>query len=81
MVLIPQPGKDLTLTRNWRPLNVINCMGKLAEKVVADQVQEYGSRVFHDGQYGLVQGRSAMDVLYSAVRSTRKYLFVRGAVG
>ena len=38
MVLLPQPGKDLTITKNWRPLNLINCVGKLAEKVVADRI-------------------------------------------
>ena len=40
VVLIPKPGKDLTMTKNWRPINLINCVGKLAEKVVADRIQE-----------------------------------------
>ena len=36
VVLIPKPGQDLTLTKSWLPLNLINCVGKLGEKVVAD---------------------------------------------
>ena len=28
VVLIPKPGRDLTQTQNWRPLNLINCIGK-----------------------------------------------------
>ena len=38
VVFIPKPGRDLTLTKSWRPLNLINCVGKLEEKVVADQI-------------------------------------------
>ena len=38
VVLIPKPGRDLTPTKNWKPLNLINCMGKLGEKVVADRI-------------------------------------------
>ena len=43
VVLMPKPGRDLTQTKNWRPLNLINCIGKLGEKVVADRIQEEGS--------------------------------------
>ena len=39
VVLIPKPGRDLTQTKNWRLLNLINCIGKLGEKVVADRIQ------------------------------------------
>ena len=38
VVFIPMPGRDLTLTKSWRPLNHINCVGKLGEKVVADRI-------------------------------------------
>lgn len=27
VVLIPKPGRDLTQTKYWRPLNLINCIG------------------------------------------------------
>ena len=30
VVLIPKPGKDLMVTKNWRPINLINCVEKLA---------------------------------------------------
>ena len=61
MVLIPKPRRDLTQTKNWRPLNLINCIGKLGEKVVADSIQEEGSSILHHQQYGLVRGRSDVD--------------------
>ena len=47
MVMIPKPGRDLTLTKNWRPINLINCVEKIGEKVVADCLQEVPC--LHDG--------------------------------
>ena len=42
VVMIPKPRRDLTLTKNWRSINLINCIGMIREKVVADQLQEAG---------------------------------------
>ena len=47
VVLIPKPGRDLTQTKNWRPLNLINCIGKVGETGVADRIQEEGSSILH----------------------------------
>ena len=38
VVFIPNPGHDLTITKSWRPLYLINCVGKVGEKVVADRI-------------------------------------------
>ena len=81
VVLIPKPGRDLTQTKNWRPLNLINCVGKLGEKVVADGIQEEGSLILHHQQYGLVCRRSAGDVLYKSVVEARQCLEGGGSVG
>ena len=72
VVFIPKPGRDLTVAKNWRPLNLINCVGKLGEKVVADRIQDLGGELFHRFQYGSVRGRSAGDVVYRSVRGARK---------
>ena len=50
VVFIPKPNKDHQVFKGWRPINLINYIGKLAEKVVADEFQE--ARLFHRGQYG-----------------------------
>ena len=81
VVLIPKPGRDLTQTKNWRPLNLINCIGKLGEKVLADSIQEEGSSILHHQQYGSVRGHSAVDVLYKSVVKARQSLKNRGSVG
>ena len=62
---IPKPSRDLTVTRNWRPINLINCIGKLGEKVVVDHLQDVD--LLHHHQFGAVKGRSALEVVFRAV--------------
>ena len=81
VVLIPKPERDLTQTRNWRPLNLINCIGKVGEKVVAGRIQEEGSSILHHQQYSSVRGRSDVDVLYKSVVKARQCLENGGSVG
>ena len=80
-VLIPKPGRDLIQTKNWRPLNLINCIGKLGEKVVADRIQEEGSSILPHQQYGSVRGPSAVEVLYTSVVKARQCLENGRSVG
>ena len=81
VVLIPKPGRDLTQTKNWRPLNLIKCIGKIGEKVVADRIQMEGRSLLHHQQYGSVRGRSAVDVLYKSVVTASQCLDGGGSVG
>ena len=81
VVFIPKPGRDLTVAKNWRPLNLINCVGKLGEKVVADRIQDYGDELFHRLQFGSVRGRSAVDVLYRSVVRAQVCMDKGGSVG
>ena len=81
VVFIPKPGRDLTLARNWRPFNLIHCVGKLGEKVVADRIQGFGRDLFHHLQFGSVKGRSTVDVLHQSVVKTRRCINEGGAVG
>ena len=81
VVFIPKPGRDLTLTKRWRPLNIIKCVWKLGEKVVADRIQDFWEELFHRLQFGSVRGWSAVDVLYRSVVRAWRYLDVRGVVG
>ena len=81
VVFIPKPGRDLTFTKSWRPLNLINCVGKLGEKVVADRIQDFGSELFHHLQFGSVRGQSAVDVLCQSVVRAGRCLDVGRGVG
>lgn len=55
-----------------RPINLINCTGKLAEKVVADELQEIV--YLHRHQFGAVKGRSAIDALARVTTIAQKSL-------
>ena len=76
MVIIPKPGSDLTLTKNWRLINLINCVGKIGEKVVADCLQEVPC--FHDGQYGGRKHRTVMEVVALAVTKAQRAVRMGG---
>lgn len=80
VVRIPKPGQDLTQTKNWSLLNLINCIGKLGEKVVAGRIRDEGSSILHHQQYGSVRSRSAVDVLYKSVVTARQWLESGGSV-
>ena len=81
VVLIPKPGQDFMQTKGWRPLNLINCIRKLVEMVVADRIQEEGSSILYNQQYGSVRGCSALDDLYKLVVKARQCLDGGGSVG
>ena len=71
VVFIPKACRDLTLAKNWWPLNLINCVGKLGEKVLANRIQDLGGDLFHHLQFGSARERSAGDVLYRSVVKAR----------
>ena len=77
MVLIPKPGRDLTRTKSWRPINLINCIWKLVEKVVANALQDAG--LLHGKQFVGVKGRSAVEAVFRAVVKARRCM-ARGEV-
>ena len=64
VVMIPKIGKDLTQAKGWRPIVLINCLLKLMDKVVANELQNLP--VFHHGQYGSRKGKSAIDMVIQA---------------
>ena len=76
MVMIPKPGWDLTLTKNWRPINLINCVGKIGEKVVVDCLQEIPC--FHEGQYGGQKHRTVTEVVALAVTQVQRVVRAGG---
>jgi len=79
VVMIPKAGKDHSKTKGWRPINLINCIGKLVEKVVADRLQESG--LLHRHQFGSVKGRSATEAALRVVTRAQRCMAAKGAVG
>lgn len=67
VVMIPKLGKDHAQLKDWRPINLINCVAKLEEKLVSDELQEAGSALLHRHQFGSVKGRSALEPVFKEV--------------
>ena len=65
VVIIHKLGKDHEKMKGWRLINLINCIGKLEEKVVADVLQGYG--LLHKHQFRSVKGRLASKVALRTV--------------
>jgi len=79
VVMIPKPEKDHIKTKGWRPINLINCIGKLGEKMVADKLQELG--LLYRYQFGSVKGRSATEAALRVVTRAQRYMAAEGVVG
>lgn len=79
VVMIPKPGKDHQEARAWRPIKLINCVGKRAEKVVANDLQQVAI-LFHRHQFGCHKGRSATEALFRAVVHSQRCLARKGGV-
>ena len=65
-VTISKPGKDdYSLAKSYRCISLLNCLGKMVEKVAAELVGAHCDRVqgSHPGQYGCRRGRSAVDAV------------------
>ena len=78
MVMIPKPGKNHKKTKGWKPINLINGIGKLGKKVVADILQ--GCGLLHKHQFGSVKGRSATEVALKTVTRAQRCLAKEEAV-
>ena len=65
VVFIPKPNRDLALLKAWRHITLINCIGKLGEKVLADELRQ--ADLIHRHQFGSVKGRSGIDAVFREV--------------
>jgi len=65
-VVILKPNKpDYGVAKAYRVLTLLNCLGKVVEKVAANAIAEECERrmLLHDGQFGCRKRRSAMDAV------------------
>ena len=78
MVFILKPDKDHQAAKGWRPINVINYIGKLVDKVVADELQK--PRLLHKDQYGDIKGRLVLEAMMPELTRTQRALARGGQV-
>jgi len=60
MVMILKSGKDHTRGKGWRPIVLASTTGKLAEKIIAQELQER-HELWHERAFAGRKGRGAID--------------------
>jgi len=60
IVMIPKPGKDHTALKGWRPIALANAVGKLAQKIIAQELQRH-EELWHERTFAGRKGRGAID--------------------
>jgi hypothetical protein len=41
IIMIPKPGKDKTKVKNYRPISLISCFGKVIERIITKRLRSY----------------------------------------
>ena len=64
-ILIPKPGKDSREAKNFRPISLLSCMGKLFERVIARRVSSHmeQNNLFSTSQSGFRAKRMTAEQL------------------
>ncbi|KAF8643063.1 hypothetical protein AX14_009646, partial [Amanita brunnescens Koide BX004] len=63
-VIIPKPNKpDYTIPKAYQPIALLNKLGKLLTKILANRLQHDAAEfnILHQDQYGGIQGHSTID--------------------
>ena len=57
LTLLPKPGKDIRLLKNWRPLSLLNTDYKILTKLLASRLQKVLPNIISEDQTGYIKGR------------------------
>ena len=60
MVMLPKPGKDHSKVKGWRPIVLANTVGKLAEKIITEELQKR-EELWHERAFAGRKGRRTTD--------------------
>lgn len=60
VIPIPKPGKDLKNPINYRPISLLSCLSKIAEKAILHRIKTFENkkRIIIDEQYGFRSGHN-----------------------
>jgi len=83
-VTIPKPGEDdYSKSKRYRVISLLNCLGKVTEKVVAAMKSENCNRegTLHPGQYGSCKRKSAADAVGVLMTEVQQAWRCNGSAG
>ena len=74
--LLEKPGRDKLNIKDWRPLSLLNCDGKIYGKILANRTYGVIDEIVSKDQYGFLKkcfiGKNLLDLL-SSIDYCRKY--------
>ena len=64
LILIPKEGKDATVPENYRPIALLDNIGKIFEKIINSRLRQFleDNNLYNPQQYGFRQGKSTTHV-------------------
>ena len=70
--MLPKPGKDSTIVKNYRPISLISCVGKVFERIIANRLSSYMERkkLFSPFQSGFRKGRMTAEQLLRLIEES-----------
>ena len=73
-IMVPKPGKDLSIAKNYRPISLLSCLGKLFERLLAGRLSKYleTKGLFNKNQSGYRKGKMSSDHLLRLVEESHK---------
>jgi len=81
LVLLPKEGREKGTPSTYRPICLLDEVGKIFERIIADRLVQHLSRGrdVHEEQYGFCEGRSTVDAV-KRVRSLTEAAVKEGRV-
>lgn len=84
-IMLTKPNKDSKRVTNYRPISLLNTMGKLFERIVGRRLQEHLSEqnFFNDWQRAYQSKKEAAEIVYrlgEEVRTARKTGWITAAI-
>ena len=83
-ILLRKPNKpDYTAVKAYWVINLLNCLGKVVEKIAADAIAHHCETmgVLHPGQMGSRKQRSAIDAVACLIQNTHEAWKLQQLVG
>ena len=64
--MVPKPGKDKREAKNWRPISLLPCLGKLYERIITNRLTFYleNNNLLSSYQSGFRKGRMTSEQLF-----------------
>lgn len=71
-ILLRKQGKDRGLAKSYRVISLLECLGKVMEKVVATKLANYSEHFLYPTQFGSRKHRSTLDALFHLIDYTER---------